>query len=161
MKVSEILHRTCDNCRFSKKEPFDVPCSYCENYSNWTSLYSKESKIAEETKKENSVKTCDNCRFSNKSSDSYPCCYCKDYSNWISLSFEEYDEIESEPEPGEDGQVVLYQVLKDLIDRAEVGKKEYGTYLKTNNGRSALKDAYEEALDLCMYLKQTLLESQK
>lgn len=53
---------------------------------------------------------------------------------------------------------VLDHVLSDLVFRAEQGKKTYGTYLETENGRDSLVDAYEEALDLCMYLKQAILE---
>jgi hypothetical protein len=66
----------------------------------------------------------------------------------------------STPQPAPtDGQyVVLPYVLQDLEDRAEMGKEKYGTYLQTHNGRSALLDAYQEALDLVMYLRQALLE---
>jgi hypothetical protein len=41
-----------------------------------------------------------------------------------------------------------------------MGKAKYGTELKTHNGRKALVDAYQEALDLCLYLKQALMEAQ-
>ena len=53
---------------------------------------------------------------------------------------------------------VGFLVAKDLIDRAEVGKEKYGTYLMTHNGRDALMDAYQEACDLLMYLGQCILE---
>ena len=56
------------------------------------------------------------------------------------------------------GEVVLTHVLRDLVERAEYGHRHYGTYLRTHNGRDALLDAYQEALDLCMYLKQALIE---
>ena len=46
------------------------------------------------------------------------------------------------------------QIQADLIARAEEGLKKYGTYLETNNGRDALMDAYQEALDLLMCLEQ-------
>jgi hypothetical protein len=59
------------------------------------------------------------------------------------------------------GTVVLDFVLKDFIDRAELGKTRYGTYLETNNGRDALVDAYQEAMDLVMYLRQAILERDK
>ena len=49
-------------------------------------------------------------------------------------------------------------VLKKYF--AEMGKQKYGHYLETDNGRNALQDAYEEALDMCMYLKQKLLEEE-
>lgn len=45
-------------------------------------------------------------------------------------------------------------VRADLIARAEIGRERYGVYLQANNGRDALWDAYEEALDLAMYLRQ-------
>ena len=48
--------------------------------------------------------------------------------------------------------------MHDLATRAREGSRKYGEYLTTHNGRDALQDAYEEALDLCMYLKQALLE---
>jgi hypothetical protein len=47
-----------------------------------------------------------------------------------------------------------------LKDRAEAGKKKYGVYLQTHNGRDALWDAYQEALDLVMYLRQRILEDE-
>lgn len=53
---------------------------------------------------------------------------------------------------------VLPQVMADMAVRIAKGAKEYGEQLTTENGRDALQDAYEEALDLCMYLKQALIE---
>ena len=55
-------------------------------------------------------------------------------------------------------EIVIEYVMADLVARAEHGKQTYGTYLETFNGRNALQDAYEEALDLAMYLKQAILE---
>ena len=63
-----------------------------------------------------------------------------------------------EPDPTPGDKVVLELVVKDLNDRAEVGKEKYGTYLMTNNGRDSLMDAYQEALDLVMYLRQAIEE---
>lgn len=51
------------------------------------------------------------------------------------------------------------QVTKDLIDRAELGKNKYGTYLYTGNGRNTLMDFYQEVLDGLMYSKAWLLEN--
>jgi hypothetical protein len=53
---------------------------------------------------------------------------------------------------------VLDLVQKDLSERAEVGLGRYGRYLETRNGRDALMDAYQEALDLVMYLRQEIAE---
>ncbi len=49
-------------------------------------------------------------------------------------------------------------VIADLQARAEVGLVSYGVYLQPHNGRDPLIDAYQEALDLAMYLRQTLYE---
>lgn len=53
---------------------------------------------------------------------------------------------------------VVSQVMVDLMERMEVGIKTYGEALRPNNGRDALQDAYEEALDLACYLKQAMIE---
>ena len=53
---------------------------------------------------------------------------------------------------------VIDLVKQDLIDRSLVGEKKYGEKLKPFNGRNALIDAYQEALDLCMYLRQAIYE---
>ena len=49
-------------------------------------------------------------------------------------------------------------VMQDMLDRDHVGCSKYGTRLQPNNGRDALTDAYQEALDLCVYLRQALYE---
>lgn len=49
-------------------------------------------------------------------------------------------------------------VAADLAERKAFGTRKYGTPLQAHNGRDALLDAYEEALDLCVYLKQAMVE---
>lgn len=49
-------------------------------------------------------------------------------------------------------------VCVDIRYRKEEGIKRYGVPLQAGNGRDALQDAYEEALDLCQYLKQAIEE---
>lgn len=49
-------------------------------------------------------------------------------------------------------------VRTDLGTREQVGIKKYGTPLQAYNGRDALRDAYEEALDLACYLRQMIRE---
>lgn len=49
-------------------------------------------------------------------------------------------------------------VRRDLIHREQLGRARYGTSLHAYNGRSAILDAYEEALDLCCYLRQVIEE---
>lgn len=49
-------------------------------------------------------------------------------------------------------------VISDLAERKREGTLKYGTPLQPFNGRDALLDAYQEALDLCQYLKQAMIE---
>lgn len=70
------------------------------------------------------------------------------------------DAYHNNPPPLPGRAQVLPRVLLDLNSRAFHGLKKYGTTLHTHNGRSALQDAYEEALDLVMYLKQKLMEEE-
>lgn len=56
---------------------------------------------------------------------------------------------------------VLPHVMADMAARIAKGADDYGEPLTTFNGRDALQDAYEEALDLAMYLKQALMERAK
>jgi hypothetical protein len=58
-----------------------------------------------------------------------------------------------------DEQDIQSQVIADIVERRQVGIKRYGTALQPHNGRDALRDAYEEALDLAMYLKQLMVEA--
>lgn len=48
--------------------------------------------------------------------------------------------------------------LADMQARHQEGVRKYGAALKTHNGRSALVDAYQESLDLIVYLMQADLE---
>lgn len=58
----------------------------------------------------------------------------------------------------EEGPPVLDLVITDLLARNRLGVERYGRRLVPNNGRDALQDAYEEALDLCAYLRQLICE---
>ena len=49
-------------------------------------------------------------------------------------------------------------VIDDMRARAEFGYSKYRTYLQAFNGRDALVDAYQEALDLSVYLRQAIYE---
>lgn len=53
---------------------------------------------------------------------------------------------------------VQSMVIADITARREVGIERYGTALQARNGRDALRDAYEEALDLACYLRQAIAE---
>ncbi len=49
-------------------------------------------------------------------------------------------------------------VIADMKARDQTGRERYGTPLQAGNGRDALQDAYEEALDLAVYLRQAIEE---
>lgn len=66
-----------------------------------------------------------------------------------------------QPDPKQGEKIVVDVVLSDIRERAETGKRKYGTYLETHNGRNALWDAYQEAIDLVMYLRQAILEQER
>lgn len=55
----------------------------------------------------------------------------------------------------------LAQVREDLIARAEMGLKKYGTKLHVNNGRRATVDVYQEVMDALMYSMQAKLEGNR
>ena len=57
-----------------------------------------------------------------------------------------------------DSPPIYHLVIQDIESRAEAGKEKYGTYLQPHNGRDALMDAYQEAIDLAMYLRQQIEE---
>lgn len=53
---------------------------------------------------------------------------------------------------------IHYGVKIDLRARAETGKLKYGVLLQPFNGRNAVMDAYQECLDMIMYLAQAHFE---
>jgi len=68
------------------------------------------------------------------------------------------DSVDPQPAPKPGKVNVTLAVIDDLRLRTEAGTRKYGTPLMTHNGRNALIDAYQEALDLCVYLKQAIME---
>lgn len=49
-------------------------------------------------------------------------------------------------------------VVADMKERDNTGYKKYGTRLQPHNGRDAMVDAYQEALDLAVYLRLELFQ---
>lgn len=49
-------------------------------------------------------------------------------------------------------------VMVDMATRDKTGRERYGVPLQPHNGRDALRDAYEEALDLAVYLRSAIYE---
>lgn len=66
-----------------------------------------------------------------------------------------------EPTPKGSGINIVDLVKEDIEARAVEGEKTYGERLKAFNGRSGLTDAYQEAVDLTVYLRQVLEERKK
>lgn len=60
------------------------------------------------------------------------------------------------PTPGQ--QSVQDALIRAVQERRDYGIRKYGRPLETHNGRDALTDAWEEALDLVTYLTQMRLE---
>ena len=66
--------------------------------------------------------------------------------------------IEDQPAPDGGRGNVQALVRADLEERERVGVERYGTPLRLFNGRDALVDAYQEAMDLTVYLRQAIAE---
>lgn len=66
--------------------------------------------------------------------------------------------VGDQPLPTQGQENVSQAVIRDLDARIVLGIQRYGRPLETFNGRDALRDAYEEALDLVHYLKQAMME---
>jgi hypothetical protein len=49
-------------------------------------------------------------------------------------------------------------VVADMQARDQLGRERYGVPLQPHNGRDVLVDAYQEALDHCVYLRQAISE---
>jgi len=66
---------------------------------------------------------------------------------------------EPQPAPTMNSSTPVWElVIADMRERDHVGRQRYGTPLQANNGRDALLDAYQEALDLVVYLRQAIEE---
>ena len=67
-----------------------------------------------------------------------------------------------QPFPKVNDKPYIHELVKeDIQSRSNMGKAKYKTRLQPDNGRDSLKDAYEEALDLCQYLRQAIYERDK
>lgn len=64
-----------------------------------------------------------------------------------------------QPLPIENEHPFVADALKDFIEaRKQIGIQRYGVPLQPHNGRDALRDAFEEAVDLSTYLAQVIIE---
>jgi hypothetical protein len=68
-------------------------------------------------------------------------------------------DAKAQPAPTPNGLPRVHDlVLTDLEGRLAQGLRTYGVPLQPHNGRDALRDAYEEAIDLAFYLRQAIFE---
>lgn len=65
--------------------------------------------------------------------------------------------MQPDPIPN-DSQPIVDQLIEKLLERKKLGIERYGVALQMNNGRDALQDALDEALDLVVYLMQAIAE---
>lgn len=67
--------------------------------------------------------------------------------------------VSVQPQPVVNNMPAIWDlVIRDIYERDRVGEKRYGTRLQPFNGRDPLIDAYQEALDLVVYLRQAIFE---
>lgn len=67
--------------------------------------------------------------------------------------------VADQPPPKKNNRAAIQDlVVKDIEERKRLGIERYGTPLQAHNGRDALVDAYQEALDLAIYLRQAIEE---
>lgn len=89
---------------------------------------------------------------------------CDKCGNWIPGHATGSDDIctcyqvKEQPLPNGKGREIAALVQEDIERRAVIGERRYGERLRAHNGRDPLIDAYEEALDLAMYLRQLIEE---
>jgi hypothetical protein len=66
----------------------------------------------------------------------------------------ERDPDRDQPVPESNDRAFIQDLLiADIEERKEFGIRKYGTALQSGNGRDMLQDAYEEAIDLVVYLR--------
>lgn len=70
----------------------------------------------------------------------------------------EKKKIVDQPPPTGDGAPIWDLVVDDMRERDNLGRQRYNTPLKSWNGRDALVDAYQEVLDLAVYMRQEIEE---
>lgn len=61
---------------------------------------------------------------------------------------------------GSDAAALQAELIADMEAREAAGLTKYGTRLQAGNGRDALLDAYQEALDCAVYMRQHIAEGE-
>ena len=73
-----------------------------------------------------------------------------DFSTWVKNTFKHLERN------NEQGPAVLPLVIEDLEARAMQGREKYNNDYRVYTRENPLQEAYEEALDLCMYLRAAI-----
>jgi hypothetical protein len=68
---------------------------------------------------------------------------------------------EQQSKPKGSGPAITDLLIRDLSERQAFGTQKYGEPLRAFNGRDPLVDAYQELIDLLLYLRQYLTERDK
>lgn len=69
--------------------------------------------------------------------------------------------IEDQPPPKQrdpTAKTIQSLVIEDVRTREQIGMERYGVPLRTHDGRITIVDAYQEALDLVVYLRKIIAE---
>lgn len=67
-----------------------------------------------------------------------------------------------EPPPQKaEGRPIWDLVMEDMRERDQMGRRKYGVPLTAGDGRMSLTDAYQEALDLAVYLRKAIEEAKR
>jgi hypothetical protein len=59
---------------------------------------------------------------------------------------------------GEPAMMIWNAVIEDMVARNEMGHQKYNRYLQADCPDDMLQHAYEEALDLAVYLKTKIIQ---
>lgn len=69
------------------------------------------------------------------------------------------ERLKPQPPPSANSSRPIWDlVIEDMRARDQQGREKYRVPLQAGNGRDALMDAYQAALDLCAYLRQAIEE---
>jgi len=107
----------------------------------------------------NGTKTCPSCRgrktnHNPSDHEDYPCRMCAGIGSVPDVPLNT-----PQPDPVINNYPAVWPlVMVDMAARDHGGRAKYGTALQPFNGRDALTDAYQEALDLAVYLRTAIFE---
>lgn len=103
------------------------------------------------------VSRCDRCGR-RAIGDAYPGTECPKCGGKGVFRFIELIPVKDQPPPKPGTGDVWRLVINEMKERRLLGIERYGVPLQVGNGRDALVDAYQESLDLAVYLRQAIAE---